>query len=132
MEESIRVGNKSDMLIMKANTVHRVKELTTPFQPDILNPNTEADMVLSALADLTAACKNYGQIFPSGSPDPSKCHATGKGLEAAVVGMKSTAILRAVSYEGKPFDKHIKSLECELVSQITGTRTNCSVERIGI
>ena len=131
MGESIKLGNKSDVLMMKANTVHQMKELTTPFQPDTLKPNTEADVVFSALADLTAACKNYGQIFSSGSPDPSKCHATGKGLEVAVVGVKSTAILHAVSYEDKPFDKPIKSLECELVSEITGTRTNSNVERRG-
>ena len=131
MGQSIKLGNKSDVLMMKANTVHQMKELTTPFQPDTLKPNTEADMVFSALADLTAACKNYGQIFSSGSPDPSKCHATGKSLEVAVVGVKSTAILQAVSYEGKPFDKPIKSLECELVSEITGTRTNSNVERRG-
>ena len=131
MGESIKLGNKSDVLMMKANTVHQMKELTTPFQPDTLKPNTEADIVFSTLADLTAACKNYGQIFPSGSPDPSKCHATGKGLEMAVVGVKSTAILHAVSYEGKPCEEQIESLECELVSEITGTRTNCSVERRG-
>ena len=45
----------------------------------------------------------------------------------AVVGVKSTAILHAVSYEGKPCEEPIKSLECEL----TGTRTNCIVERRG-
>ena len=131
MGESIKLGNKSDVLMMKPNTVHQMKELTTPFQPNTLKPNTEADMVFSALADLTAACKNYGQIFSSCLPDPSKCHATSKGLEVAVVGVKSTAILHAVSYEGKPFDKPIKSLECELVSEIAGTRTNCIVERRG-
>ena len=49
----------------------------------------------------------------------------------AVVGKKSTAILHAVSYEGKPCEKPIKSLECELVSEITGTRASCSVERRG-
>ena len=131
MGESIKLGNKSDVLMMKANTVHQMKELTTPFQPDTLKPNTEADMVFSALADLTAACKNYGQIFSPGLPDLSSCHATGKGLEVAVVGVKSTAILHAVSYEGKPCEEPIKSLECELVSEITGTRTNCSIERRG-
>ena len=131
MGESIKLGNKSDVLMMKANTVHQMKELTTPFQPDTLKPNTEADIAFSALADLTAACKNYGEIFSQGSPDPSKCHATGKGLEVAVIEEKSTAILHAVSYEGKPCEEPIKSLECELVSEITGTRTNCSVERGG-
>ena len=123
------LNNKSDVLMMKANTVHQMKELTTPFQPDTLTPfPTEADMVFSALAvDLTAACKNDGKIFSPRSPDSSKCHATGKGLEVAAVGVKSTAILHAVSYEGKRFDKPIKSLECELVPEITGTRTNSNV-----
>ena len=131
MGESIKLGNKSDVLMMKPNTVHQMKELTTPFLPDTLKPKTEADIVFSALADLTAVCKNYGQIFTSGSPDPSKCHVTGKGLEVAVVGVKFTAILHAASYEGKPCEEPIKSLECKLVSEITDTRTNCCIERRG-
>ena len=131
MRESIKAGNESNVLMMKINTVHQVKELTTPFQPDTLKPNTEADMVFSALADLTAMCQSYGQVFPSGLPDLSKCHTTGKGLEVAVVGEKSTAILHALCYEGKPLEEPIKSLECELTSEITGTRASCSVERRG-
>ena len=131
MGESIKLGNKSDVLKMKVNTVHQMKELTTPFQQDTLKANTEADMVFSALADLTAACKSYGQIFSPGSPDPSKCHATGKGLEVAVVGVKSTATLNAVNYEGKPCEESIESFECELTSEITGTAINCNVERRG-
>ena len=84
MRESIKPGNESDVLIMKTNTAHQVKELTTSFKADNLKHNTEADMVFSALADLTAMCQSYGQVFSSGSPDPSKCHTTGKGLEVAV------------------------------------------------
>ena len=131
MRESMKAGNERNVLMLKTNTVHQVKELTTPFQQDTLKPNTEADLVFSALADLTAMCHSYGQIFPSGSPDPSKCHTTGKGLEVAVVGKKSTAILHAVSYEGKPCEESIKSLECKLASEITDTRASISVERRG-
>ena len=131
MRESIKAGNESNVLMMKTNTVNQVKELTTPFQQDTLKPNTEADMVFSALVDLTAMCLSYGQVFTSGSPDPSKCHTTGKGFEVAVVGEKSTAILHAVGYEGKPCEEPIKSLECELESEITRTRASCSVERRG-
>ena len=130
MRESIKAGNESDVLMMKTNAVHQVKELTTPFQPDTLKPNTEADMVFSALAELIAMCQSYGQVFASGSPDPSKCHTTGKGLEVEV-GEKSTAILHAVSYESKPCEEPITSLECELVSEITGTRASCNVEKRG-
>ena len=95
MRESLRPGNEGDVLMMKANTVRQVKELTTPFQPDFLGPNTKADIVFSAPADITAVCRNYGQVFPAGSPDPSKCHITDKGAEVAV-GEKSTAILQAI------------------------------------
>ena len=131
MRESIKAGNESNVLMMKTNTVNQVKELTTPFQQDTLKPNTEADMVFSALADLTAMCLSYGQVFTSGSPDPSKCHTTGKGFKVAVVGEKSRAILHAVGYESKPFVEPIKSLECELESEITRTRASCSVEGRG-
>ena len=128
MGESLREANKDDALMMKTNTVNTVKELTTPFQPDILKPNTEADIIFSALADLRSMCRDYGQVFAQGSPDPSKCHATGKGLEVAVVGEKSTCILHAVNGEGMPCEEPIK-LDCELLSDITATISSCSIER---
>ena len=132
MRESVKAGNESDVLMMKTNTVHQVKELTTPFQADTLKPNTEADIVFSALADLTAMCQSYGQVFASGSLDPSKCHTSAaKGSEVAVAGAKTTVNLQAVSYGSEPCEEPIKSLECELISEITGTRVSCSVERSG-
>ena len=131
MRESIKIGNESDVLMMKTNMIHQVKELSTPFQENTLKPNTEADMAFLALADLTAMCLSYGKVFASNSPDPSKCHMTVKGLEVAVVGEKSTAILHAISFEGKPCEKPIESLEFELMSEITSTRESCSVERRG-
>ena len=131
MRESLRPGNEGDVLMMKANTVRRVKELTTPFQPDFLEPDTQAGIVFSAPAGMTAVCQNYGQVFSPGFPDPSRCHIAVKGAEAAVVGEKSTAILQAINFEGELWEEPIKSLECELVSEIAGTRASCSVERRG-
>ena len=64
-------------------------------------------------------------------PDPSKCHVTGKGTEAAVVGETATALLQAIDFRGQPCEEPILSLECELVSELTGTRTPGSVERRG-
>ena len=92
MGESLRTAKKDDALMMKTNTVNTVKELTTQLQPDILKPSTEADIVFLALADLHSMCRDYGQVFAQGPQDPSKCHATGKGLEVAVA-EKSTRIL---------------------------------------
>ena len=133
MRESLRTGNEGDVLMMKANTLAQVKELTTPFQSDILEPNAKADVIFSASADMPAVCRNYGQVFSPGSPDPSRCHITGKDGEFTVqVGERSTAILQAINFEGKPCEEPImKSLKCEIVSEIADTRTSCSVERRG-
>ena len=133
MRESLKPGNEEDVLMMKSNIVNQVKELTAPFQPDMLEPNTNADVILSALADLTALCENYGQVFSPGLPDPSKCHITGNGADLKVswVVERSTAILHVISFEGKLCTVPIKVLECEFVSEITGTRASCSVERRG-
>ena len=131
MRESLKTGSKSDVLMMKANTVQQVKELTTPFQQDMLKPNTEADMIFSALADMTAMCQDYGQVLSQCSLDPSNCQVTGEGVEAAKVMETSTVLLQAVNYGGKSYEKPIMSLECELESEITCIRASCSVERRG-
>ena len=117
--------------MMKSTTVRQVKELTTTFQPDMLEPNTEADIIFSALADLTAECQNYGKVYAAGPPDPSKCCATGKGVDTAAVGETSTAVLQALNSNSQPCKLSMTSISCELVSEIAGTRARGSVERRG-
>ena len=131
MRESLRTSNKGDVLKMKVKIAKRVKELTAPFQPDKLEPNTEADMMFAASADMTTVCRNYGQVVLPLSPDPSKCSIAGKGAEVAEAGERSTAILQAVNFAGNSCEKPVMSLECELESKITNSTTTCSVERRG-
>ncbi len=111
--------SQGEVLTMKTTLVKQVKELTTPIQPDLLKPNTEVDITFSAPPDITDLCKQYGMVFSSESPDPSRCHITGKGLEVAVVGEMSSFTLQAMDSNGAFFNKPIKSLKCELVSEIT-------------
>ena len=126
--ESLKTVNEQDVLTMKAITVNQAKKLTTPFQPCWLKTDTEADLVFSASIDMTASCQRYGQVISISSPDPSKCHVSGLEVTARDLGGESTAILHAVSYGGQPCEEHIKSLECELVSKVTGTRSKSEVE----
>ena len=44
------------------------------------------------------------------------------------MGEKSTCILHAVNGGGMPCEEPIK-LDCELLSEITGTKASCSIER---
>ena len=131
MRESLKTGSQEEVLSMKSSVVKQVKELTTTFPPDMLKPSTEADTIFSALSDVATACRNYGQVSYPGLPDPSKCHATDKDIEAAVVGEVSTAVFQAVNFKGQPCEEPIQSSECELVSELTGTRTRGSIERKG-
>ena len=131
MKESLKTGSQEEVLSMKSSVVKQVKELTSRFPPDMLKPGIDADTIFSALEDVATACQNYGQISAPGLPDPSRCHVTGKGIEGAVVGEIATATLQVVNFKGQLCEEPIQSLECELVSELSGTRTRGSMERIG-
>ena len=129
VKESLKGGNEGDVLTMKTNTVRQVKEISISCEPDTFEHNTETDFAFSASADMTGMCQNYGKIFASASPDPSKCHFACK--VTAAVGEKCVATLQAIDFEGKLCKESIKFLECIFVSEVTGTRTSCDVEKTG-
>ena len=131
MKQSIRTDRWGEALKMKTSVLKQVKELTTTVQPDALKPNTKADIVFSASADITNLCRWFGQVaIPSGSHDPSNCHTTGKGLEAGIVGQTSTAILQACNSKGEPCTEPVTSLECKLVSDLTGATATGSFKKL--
>ncbi len=129
--DSLKRGSQGEVLKMKTTIAKKVKELTTPFQLHQLKSNAEADITFSTSLDMTVQCQQYGNIFSLGTPDPSRCHVTGKGLEVAVVGEKSSALLQAVNYNGARCEEPIQSLQCELVSEITRATVRGSLERRG-
>ena len=71
-KESLRTGKEQDVLEAKANTVRRVKELTTPLQADVLMPSAEANVVFVAPAGMIAMCQNYGLVSPPKDPCRTK------------------------------------------------------------
>ena len=130
VRESLETGRQAEVLMMKTAVVKQVKEMTTTISPDLLVPSKKANVTFSASTKFVTACQKYGQVSAPGFPDSSKCHVTGKGTEAAVVGETATAVLHAIDFDGQPCKDHIL-LEYELVSELTGTRTRGSVERRG-
>ena len=63
--------------MMKRAVVKQVKELTMHhILTRLVGPQQESRHDIS---DFVAACQKYGQVSAPGFPDPSKCHATGKG-----------------------------------------------------
>ena len=131
VEETLATGVQGKVVSMKTAIARQVNELTTSLQTDTLEPITPADMDYSTADKTVEMCWNYGEVHALGSPDPSMCRATGKGLKVATVGEISSAILQAFSSKGQPCDGPILWSECELVSDITGSRARGSVERRG-
>ncbi len=131
MDKGLRERYPGDALIEKTTVEKQARELAAPLPPDILNPNTEANIVFSALADAPEMCENYGQVLVPSLPDATKCLMTGKCADKVKVGEKPSAILQVVNFVGEPCKEAVQTLECELVSEITGTREECAVKKGG-
>ena len=79
---------------------------------------------------MSAVCQDFGEVLLGKYlPDPSKCRVTGRGLEAAVAEEESTVVLEAINFVSKSCKVPIRLLECEIASEIAGTRASCTVER---
>ena len=132
MKESPETGRRAEALMMKAAVVKQVRELTATFSHNVLEPkDTKAGLVFTASEDIFTAIKQYGEVSKSVTLDPSKCHATGKGTKAAVVGETATVLLQALNSENQPYKKAILSLECKLLHELKKTMMQGSVKKRG-
>ena len=119
----LKTDNKREV----RTAVRQVKELTTSFKQDKMEPNAIADMDFSVSANVTEDCENYGMVTTLNSMDPSRCYAT--SVEVAIVGEKSSTFLQTLNFRGHPYVGPINLISCELMSERTGTRTRCSVQQ---
>ena len=127
LKESLKANNQRNLLLIKSTIVKQIEE----HQTDILKPNTEADMIFSALADLATECQNYGEVLTTTPFDPSKCCVTGKGVDKATVGKKATVLLQVLNSNSNPCKVSVDSISCEVVSELTGTVSRGSVKGKG-
>jgi hypothetical protein len=133
MKESLKTGSERDVLTMKINAVNHARELTIPLSPSTLAPNVKADIAFSTSVDVTGACQEHGHVYTPGLMDPFKSYIESKASDSgtAVVGEKFTTVLQAICFDGKPYEEPVDSLECDVLSEITGAEGSCDVERIG-
>ena len=128
VRESLRTGSQGEVMKMKKAVVKQIKEMTDNFKPDMLPPCELANVKFIPSPELTQACQQFGRVFLQ-QTSPEKCYATGKGLEVAKLGEEVTAVLHIVNCKGKAYIKPVETLTCELVSEITGEKTECSMKR---
>ena len=128
VSESLRTGSQAEILAAKKPVVQQIEEMTAEFKPELLVPAEQADLKFTANAELTLACSHFGKVYAC-PISPDKCHATGKGLEAATVGELATATVHAVNAEGQECEEPLVDIACELVSCRDATSVKCSVKK---
>ena len=130
VRESLRTGSQGEVMKMKKAVVKQIKEMVDNFKPDMLPPCEPANVRFTSLPEFTRACQQFGEVYIQ-KMSPEKCYATGKGLEVAELGGRAAAVLHVVDQIGKACTTPgpVETLTCELVSEITGEKIDCSVKK---
>ena len=128
VRESLRTGSQGEVMKMKKAVVKQIKEMTDNFKPDMLPPCEPANVKFTSSPELSKSCRQFGRVFLVHT-SPEKCYATGRGLEVAKLGERATAVLHVIDRKGKACTTPVEILTCELVSEITGEKIDCSVKK---
>ena len=130
VRDSLRRGSQGEVMKMKNTVTKQIKEMTTNFKPDMLTPCEAANLKFLTSPVLTQASKllQFGKVVLQ-KTCPEKCYATGKGLEIAEPGERATAVLHVVDRYGKAYSTPMETVSCELGSEVTGEKIDCSVKK---
>jgi tripartite motif-containing protein 2/3/tripartite motif-containing protein 71 len=129
VRESLRTGSQGEVMKMKKTVMKQIKEMTDNFKPDMLPPCEHANVrFVASPCRLIQICQHFGAVFLNDTC-PEKCYATGKGMEVAEPGERATAVLHVVDQKEKACSTPVETLTCELVSESTGEKIDCSVKK---
>ena len=130
VRDSLKRGSEGEVMKMKNRVMKQIKEMTDNFKPDMLPPCENANVKFSSSLPIQVSqLQQFGRVHLKASPE--KCYATGKGLEIAKLGERATAIVNVVDDKEKACPVAVESLTCELVSETTGEKKDCSVKKTG-
>ena len=122
VKENVRTGNEG----VQNNLIDQVKDLTAVFQSELINTKANMTFSFSHAHAAVEACHAHGLVSAPEIPEPAQCHALSAVPDVTTVGEKYTTLIQVNTHEGK---RLVHSLECELVSELTGTKAKVSVER---
>ena len=131
VKDSLRTGSEEEVMKMKPVVIKQIREITDPDRMPPLEPCESANMKFTASPEFMSACQQFGEVYLN-EVVPWRCYAEGDGLKVAEPGENTTAIVYIVTSKGKAYTTHLKTLFCELVSEITGKKTRCATKRLEI
>ena len=130
VRESLRTGCQGEVMKMKKMVTKQNKEMIDNFNPDMLLPCEEANIKFQSSPELSRACQQVREVYLE-KLSPVNCHAVGKGLKVAKAGEKATADVNIVDNKGSAYSKPVETLISELVSESSGKKMDCILEKTG-
>lgn len=129
---TLKTASPANIMHMKRCMIEQVQNLMGQLRaPVLLKPEEEANIKFSYSAEkLIDELKDFGKVYAYDAC-PEKCTVTGNGVKCAEVGKKASAVLQTINSRECLSEEPVESLECELVSDITGAVVECHVERCG-
>ena len=133
-EGGLQTGTESEVLAIKAPVLKRIEQISAEFDPDTIQPETEADLKLNMnkRGHLQQACLEFLDVTGSACISLENSHITGDGLKGATTGEQKTVVFHAMTRQNKKYKdnlnlraelEHIKSkdrVQCEVVKQQNG------------
>ena len=132
VEGSLKTGTQGEILGIKGSLLQQIKQLTGDFDPGILAPKEEANILLVGDGDLHRACKIFAKVI--GNLDlvcPEKCNCTGDGIKSAKVGELATFTVHTIDKRDKEYRLPVKGFSTEVVSCKANAKVECQVRRVG-
>ena len=126
--QSLKAASHAEVMKMKVAVLKQVEDVTTMFEQVTLSPCESANVKFTASSQLMSACQEFGELHVS-RISPEKCYATGKGKEMADLSESATAVVHVFDNEFKAYTSPLTTLTCELESQSTGKRTECTMKK---
>ena len=128
VRESLKTESQGEVMKMKRTVTKQIKEMTDNFNRDKLLPCEQDNLKFMPSPELILACQQAGQIYLE-TLSPKKCYVSGEGVMVGNVGEISTAFLKLVDDKVNAYTKPVETLICELVSEQTGEKIECTVKK---
>ena len=127
-DRGLKTGTDGEVLEMISSVIKRVKQISTEFQSNAIQPETKADMELitKGKEPLQHACQDFLEIDHSGSFSLENSHTTGDGLKGATTEETKTVSFQAMTKKNKKFKSKL-FLKAELVRIENKDKSNCEV-----
>ena len=129
VRESLRTGSQGEVMKMKKGVVKQIKDITGSIKSEKLSPCELLNVRFSVSPEMAQTCQQFG-VISKGTISAKKSYATGKGLEVAIQGEETTAVVHVCDDEGRVYPAPLKSLSCELVSESNHDQVKVTVREI--